>query len=328
MINIQSSKVNFLFISLSFRKTFVVLLTFSKLHSGSVLSSFQSLSAAAFASGVFIACVIGINLCTKLWCAAGVNLFKQCGLHDFEAEKIALVSAVHKASLSSIHRWWAVERWPRPERRLKWPLRSAGSKSSGLQFLLRWARGVVVRRNFAKSLPSDWAELFGVGFLLIIRDPASCASVSERLHSSSSNCLEVGFFLLQEHRLCSGRSGTLPASLVSPSSLWECRVLETNVSSAQLLRRKRLRQSLPAVTSWLRTILHAAATRYLCCCGLAPSSAPCRFVTSYTHTAQLSSLSSAPQNMYPGKGCSFESMNPVNPIQESDRVRSPSTFQK
>ena len=47
--------------------------TSSKSHAGLVSSFFHSLSTAAFASGFFIACGIGINLCTKLYCVIEVN---------------------------------------------------------------------------------------------------------------------------------------------------------------------------------------------------------------------------------------------------------------
>ena len=48
--------------------TSFLLLTFFTSHAGIVWSFFHPLSTVAFASGIFIACGIGTNLCTKLWC--------------------------------------------------------------------------------------------------------------------------------------------------------------------------------------------------------------------------------------------------------------------
>ena len=48
--------------------TSFLLLIFSNCHAGNVSSFFHSLSTAAFASGIFIAWCIGMNLCTKWWC--------------------------------------------------------------------------------------------------------------------------------------------------------------------------------------------------------------------------------------------------------------------
>ena len=50
--------------------TSFLLLTFFTSHAGIVSSFFHSLSTVAFASGIFIACGIGIKLCTKLQCNA------------------------------------------------------------------------------------------------------------------------------------------------------------------------------------------------------------------------------------------------------------------
>ena len=47
--------------------TSFLLLTFLTSHGGIVSSFFHSLYTADFASGIFIACGKGINLCTKLW---------------------------------------------------------------------------------------------------------------------------------------------------------------------------------------------------------------------------------------------------------------------
>ena len=55
------------------RITTFLLLTFSKLHAGIVSSFSHSLSTAAFASGIFILCGIGINLCTRVQCDIEVN---------------------------------------------------------------------------------------------------------------------------------------------------------------------------------------------------------------------------------------------------------------
>ena len=55
-----------LFLSLCASRINVLRALSSKLHAGIVSSFFHSLSTAAFASGIFIDCGIGITLCTKL----------------------------------------------------------------------------------------------------------------------------------------------------------------------------------------------------------------------------------------------------------------------
>ena len=68
----QCSKVDFLLAS---RINSLSLLTIPKSHAEIVSSFFLSLSTAAFQSRIFIACGIGRNLGTKLWCVMEGNPF-------------------------------------------------------------------------------------------------------------------------------------------------------------------------------------------------------------------------------------------------------------
>ena len=64
-INVAKWTVFFHYLCASFATSFL-LLTFSNFHVGIVSSYFHSLSTAAFASGIFITCGIGMKVCTKL----------------------------------------------------------------------------------------------------------------------------------------------------------------------------------------------------------------------------------------------------------------------
>ena len=63
-----------LFFCASFMTSFLHL-TFLTSHAGTVSSFFYSLSTGAFASGIFIACGIGTNVRTKLYCNTDVCAF-------------------------------------------------------------------------------------------------------------------------------------------------------------------------------------------------------------------------------------------------------------
>ena len=69
-MSINEATLTLFFVSLCF-----LLLTFPKSQAGNCLELFPSLSTAASASGIFIAYVIGIHLCTKLYCVIEVNPF-------------------------------------------------------------------------------------------------------------------------------------------------------------------------------------------------------------------------------------------------------------
>ena len=62
--------------------TSFLLLTFSNCHAGVLTSVFHSLSTAAFASRIFIACGMGINFWTYCNVTSKKVLCLQCGLHD------------------------------------------------------------------------------------------------------------------------------------------------------------------------------------------------------------------------------------------------------
>ena len=74
-MSIDGAKWTF-FVSLCASKvTSFLLLTFPKFYAGIVSSYFHSVSTAAFATGIFMTCDIGINLCTKLYYVIEVNPF-------------------------------------------------------------------------------------------------------------------------------------------------------------------------------------------------------------------------------------------------------------
>ena len=81
----------------------------------------------------------------------------------------------------------------------------------------------------------------------------SCASVNERIHSSSSNCFELlAPFLLQEHELrVEEESAFFRQVACRPLNCQnECQVLETGAPSVRLLRRRRWRPNVPVVRLW------------------------------------------------------------------------------
>ena len=66
-MSIDDANVLFCLLSLLQRSPLFLFLTFVSCQAGIISSFSHSLSAAAFASGVFINWGIGINLCTRLW---------------------------------------------------------------------------------------------------------------------------------------------------------------------------------------------------------------------------------------------------------------------
>ena len=89
------------------RITSFLILTFSKFHAGIVSSFFYSLSTAAVASGIFIACGIGMNLFTKFLCHIEVNPLPAMWSSWFLTEKIPLVDLwIHEMSLYNHTLFW------------------------------------------------------------------------------------------------------------------------------------------------------------------------------------------------------------------------------
>ena len=104
-----------------------------------------------------------------------------------------------------------------------------------------------MRHTSGRIIPCEWADLFRVDRLLVIRDTffwlsavISCASVNERIHSSSSNHFVVGSFFFFKNMSCVLRrdrhsSGKSP---ICPLNCEEIESPSTVASSARLPRRR------------------------------------------------------------------------------------------
>ena len=142
-----------------------------------------------------------------------------------------------------MNRRGADERWPRPQRRLEYPLRSAASKSSRLSAKSR--RDVIPQELLHLNGPN----FLGTDLLLFTRDAVFWDVSSDflrfrkRTDSSSSNCFEVGSFsffkniscVLSRKRHSSGKSPVAHLRVIMSSSrnkrfFWPNAAKETTAS--------------------------------------------------------------------------------------------------